>query len=123
MISESVIDYLENIENRKELVEKALNKVKENKLFNKQLEKNNNLLKFKDSILNEEDGHIAWIQKDLFKPNQISFKKYNRKTLGNLDPIYCMIYKEMHIIASNMDDKNIGKALMGYFNGFIKASC
>ena len=122
MISESVIDYLEDKKNREELVEEALKKVKKNTLFKKKLEKDDNLSKFIDSILNEDDGHIAWIQKDLFKPKQISFKKYNRKTLSNLDPIYCMIYEEMYSIASKMDDRNIGQALMGYFNGFIKAS-
>ena len=120
MISENVIDYL--AKNKKKLVEEALKKVKKNISFKKKLEKDNNLLKFIDSILNEEDGHIAWIQKDLFKPKQVPFKKYNRKTLDNLDPIYCMMYKEMYSIASKIDDKDIAKSLKGYFNGFIEAS-
>ena len=122
MISESTIDYLK--EHKNSLVENALKNVRTNELFKRQLDKDNNLFYFKDSILNDEDGHITWIQKDLYAPEQISFTKYNRKTLKKLNPIYCLFYKELKkVTLEKVKDANISKALIGYFNGFIKGSC
>ena len=122
MISESVIDYLKDYKSN--LVDDALKNVQNNELFNKQLKKDDNLSYFRESILNEEDGHIAWIEKDIYAPKQVSFTKYNRKTLKKLNPIYCLFYKEMKKVAlTDIKDENIRKALIGYLDGFIRGTC
>jgi len=120
-ISKMTIQYLENT--KEDMVEEAIKKIRKDNTVEFQLSENDNLKKFTDSILDNDSGHIAWILKDIYKPKQISFSKYNKKTLKNLTPVYCQFYKELQNIAKTIDDKNISKALIGYFNGFIKASC
>ena len=117
---EKAINYLEK--NKIQIVEEAVSYImKENKSYITKLKQNNNIKKFKESII---DGHIQWIIEDLYNPDEINFNKYNNLSLKNIPQAYCDVYTYLNesINQTNIS-KDIQEILQDYFNAFSNIYC
>ena len=113
-ILEVTIKYLE--ENKIKIVDEATkNILLNNHIYEEELKNNDNLDKFKKSIIN----HIQWVLDDLYNPN-INFNDYKFQEI-NISKAYIDIYKEINKIILNSDtDQEVKEILQDYFYALSK---
>lgn len=115
--TKDAINYLKKY--KIEIVNLAIDKILKTKEPYTYKLKDNDLDKFKDSIIK---GHIQWIIEDLYHPNSISFNEFNIYSIKSIPKAYydIYVYLSQHIHDSSISE-NSKEILKDYFLALSEA--